>query len=138
MEHQRLYGKGKESMKWLPYIELMAKRPAALKYTTFYEELPDNWRKYLNSQDAEGKRKGLNSLYIMLQKHDMRTAADALAFSISNGVTDVDSILASCRKLTSQVQHVQPMQLANTVIQMPTFRPDNNRYDNLFRKEANS
>lgn len=138
MEHQRLYGKGKESMKWLPYIELMAKRPTALKYTAFYDELPDNWRKYLNSQDTEGKRKGLNSLSIMLKKHDMRTAADALAFSISNGVKDADSILASYRRLTAEVQHMQPLQIANTVIQMPTFRTDNDRYDDLFRKEANS
>lgn len=65
MEHPRLYGKGNESMKWLPYIELMAKRPTALKYTTFYQELPDNWQKYLNNQDSEGKRKGLTSLHTM-------------------------------------------------------------------------
>jgi len=74
----------------------------------------------------------------MLKKHDMRTAADALAFSISNGVKDADSILASYRRLTAEVQHMQPLQIANTVIQMPTFRTDNDRYDNLFRKEANS
>lgn len=138
MEHERLYGKGKESMKWLPYIELMAKRPTALKYTTFYDELPDNWRKYLNNQDAEGKRKGLNSLCLMLQKHDMRTAAEALAFSINNGVKDADSILASYRKLTSNVQHIKPMQIANTGMQMPTFQPDNSRYDNFLRREAHS
>ena len=93
MEHPRLYGKGKESMKWLPYIELMSKRPTALKYTTFYEELPDNWRKYLNSQDSEGKRKGLVSLHSMLTKHDMRTSEAALDFALSNGVKDSESIL---------------------------------------------
>ncbi|MDD3206686.1 MAG: glycoside hydrolase family 5 protein, partial [Lachnospiraceae bacterium] len=41
-------------MKWLPYIDLMSKRPAALKYTEFYQQLPDNWQKYLGKQNAEG------------------------------------------------------------------------------------
>lgn len=46
----------------------------------------------------------------MLQKHDIRTTEDALAFAISNGVNDADSVLATYRTLTSQVQQLQPMQ----------------------------
>lgn len=63
MEHDRLYGNGLESMNWLPYINLMSKRPTAMKYTEFYQQLPDNWQKYLGKQNAEGKRKGLVSLF---------------------------------------------------------------------------
>ena len=36
MEHPRLYGNGLESMNWLPYIDLMSRRPGAMKYTTFF------------------------------------------------------------------------------------------------------
>lgn len=136
MKHPRLYGNGMESMKWLPYIDLMSKRPAALKYTEFYRQLPDNWQKYLGKQNAEGKRKGLTSLYTMLQKHDMRAAEDALAFAISNGVHDADSVLAAYRTLTSQVQQLQPMQMNGTIIAMPSFTPDNSKYDNLFDREV--
>lgn len=136
MEHPRLYGKGMESMKWIPYIELMSKRPTALKYTTFYDELPDNWRKFLNNQDSEGKRKELTSLYTMLKNNDMRVAEDALAFALSNGVKDADSILAAYRTLTSKVQQMQPMQLKCNILQMPSFKIDNSQYDNLFNKEA--
>ena len=136
IEHKRLYGKGLESMKWLPYIDLISKRPGALKYTTFYNDLPDNWQKFLGKQDTEGKRKGLTSLYTMLQKHDIRTAENALAFAISNGVHDADSVLAAYRTLTSQVQQLQPMQLGSNIVQMPSFTPDNSKYDNLFQKEA--
>lgn len=53
MEHGRLYGNGLESMNWLPYINLMSKRPTAMKYTEFYQQLPDNWKKYLGKQNAE-------------------------------------------------------------------------------------
>lgn len=136
MEHKRLYGNGLQSMKWLPYIDLMSKRPGALKYTTFYQELPDNWQKYLGKQNTEGKRKGLTSLYTMLQKHDMRTAESALAFAISNRVNDADSILAAYRSLTSQVQQLQPMQLNANVLSMPGFATNNARYDDLFRQEV--
>lgn len=137
-QHPRLYGKGKESMNWLPYIDLMSKRPAAIKYTEFYQQLPDNWQKYLGNQNAEGKRKGLTSLYTMLQKHDMRTAEEALAFAISNGVKDADSVLAAYRTLTSGVQQMQPMQLGCHVIQMPSYDVDNNKYDTLLGKEVSA
>ena len=104
IEHKRLYGKGLESMKWLPYIDLISKRPGALKYTAFYNDLPDNWQKFLEKQDTEGKRKGLTSLYTMLQKHDMRIAEDALVFAISNGIHDADSVLAAhCLMLQVQL-----------------------------------
>ena len=136
MEHPRLYGKGLESMNWLPYINLMSKRPAAMKYTEFYQQLPENWQKYLGNQDTEGKRKGLASLYTMLHKHDMRTAEDALAFAISNGVKDANSVLAAYRTLTSGVQQMQPMQLDCNIISMPTFTVNNGRYDSLLQKEV--
>lgn len=133
MEHKRLYGNGLESINWLLYIDLMSKRPAAMKYTEFYQQLPDNWQKYLSKQNTDGKHKGLVSLYTMLQKHDMRTAEDALAFAISNGVKDADSILAAYRTLTSGVQQ---MQLGCNVISMPSFTTNNDKYNSLFGQEV--
>jgi hypothetical protein len=136
VEHPRLYGKGKESMNWLPYIELMSKRPTAIKYTGFYDELPDNWKKYISSLPAQEKREALMTLHTMLLKHDMGIASDALDITLSNGVQDADSILASYCRLISPVKKMQPLQLKSTVIQMPTFKTDNCKYDNLFSKEV--
>ena len=123
-------------MKWLPYIELMSRRPTALKYTTFYEELPDNWRKHLNGLASEDKRKALHALHTMLQKHDMGTASDALLAALSKGVQDADSILASYRLLTATSHQCQPLKLPAAVIQMPNFKTDNAKYDSLFGREA--
>lgn len=136
VEHDRIYGKGGESMKWLPYLKLISKRPMALKYTTFYNQLPDNWRKFLQSQDSEGKREGLVSLYTMLQKTNMQTAENALTFAISNGVYDANSILAAYRTLTSETHEMQPMQMKCNIMQMPTFSVDTSKYDTLFKKGA--
>jgi len=56
--------------------------------------------------------------------------------TLSSGVQDADSILTSYRRLTSPVQHMNPMQLKSTVIQMPIFQTDNGKYDNLICKEV--
>ncbi|WP_210730841.1 hypothetical protein, partial [Ureibacillus thermosphaericus] len=43
---ERLYGTKQKSMKWQPYLTLMAKRPNALKYTDFYEKMPEEWKNF--------------------------------------------------------------------------------------------
>ena len=55
--HRRLYGEEKESMDWIPYLELMSKRPTALKYTGLYNQLPQILKEYLGKRDYEGKNK---------------------------------------------------------------------------------
>lgn len=38
--HPRLYGKGKESMVWGPYLKVLAQRPTALQYSGFFRDSP--------------------------------------------------------------------------------------------------
>jgi len=135
--HRRLYGKDGESMDWLPYISLMAKRPNALKYTGFYQELPKVWQNYLSDLPSEKKREALLTLNTILQKHDVKAAANALEIALGNGVKDSDSILASYYRLTNKVQQLKPMQFNNPYIEVPSFKTDNSRYDSLFRQEVN-
>lgn len=136
VNHRRLYGKNEESMNWIPYISLMAKRPTALKYTGFYQELPEVWQNYLSNLPSDKKREALMTLNTMLQEHDIAAAADALEIALDVGVKDADSILASYHRLTSKVQQMQPMQLNNPHIQVPSFKTDNSRYDCLFSQEV--
>lgn len=139
VEHPRIYGKGEESMIWLPYLTLMSRKPMAIKYTSFYEELPDNWQKFLQNQDKEGKRKGLVALHSMLLKHDMRTATAALTYALDNGVHDADSVVSAYHSITSPVHQLQPMQsmqLPSNIQDLPSFPIDNHKYDDLFSKEV--
>lgn len=136
MEHPRLYGNGLESMKWLPYIDLMSKRPMAIKYTEFYNSLPDNWQKYLRNLGDDDKREGLLSLHKMLLNHDIKTAENALAFATANGVDDSDSLMAAYRTITSQVQQLQPMQLHKGIVNMPSFAVNNDKYDDFINNGA--
>ena len=135
--HRRLYEKGGESMDWLPYISLMAKRPNALKYTGFYHDLPEIWQTYLSELPSEKKREALLTLNKILQSHDISNATDALETALGSGVKDADSILASYYRLTNKVQPMQPMQFKNPYIQVPSFETDNSRYDTLFSQKVN-
>lgn len=136
MDHPRLYGKGQDSMKWLPYIELMSKRPAAIKYTDFYEQLPENWKKHLENLPTEDKRKSLMSLYVMLKNHTIEVASDALSVTLKNGVQDADSILASYRRLITPLQQMQPLHLDPDVLKMPAFGVNNQKYDEFLSNKA--
>lgn len=134
--HRRLYEKDEESMDWLPYISLMAKRPNALKYTGFYQELPEIWQNHLSDLPSDKKREALLTLNTILQKHDISAAADALKITLDVGVKDSDSILASYYRLTNRMQQLQPMHLTNPYIKMPSFQTDNSKYDSLFGQEV--
>ena len=136
VKHARLYEKYAESMDWLPYIYLMSKRPNALKYTGFYQELPDVWRKYLNDAEPQIKRDALMALNAILQKHDISTATDALSATLAKGVKDAASIITSYQRITSHSPNMQPMKLSDNVIDMPAFSTDNNIYDSLLRKQV--
>ena len=69
-------------MDWLSYISLMAKRPTALKYTGFYQELPEVWQDYLSDLPSDKKRDALLTLNTMLQEHNIAAAADALEIAL--------------------------------------------------------
>lgn len=134
--HQRIYERDQESMNWIPYISLMSKRPNAIKYTGFYEELPEVWKNHLESLDNSEKKEVLTALNFMLLKHDIVVATDALQFTIDNGVKDSQSILASYQWLTNNSPHPSPLKLKNTIIQMPEFKTNNKTYDSLLSKEV--
>jgi transposase len=53
--HRRLYGEAKESMDWLPYLELLSKRPTALKYTGLYSQLPPILKEHRDQSEKETK-----------------------------------------------------------------------------------
>jgi len=72
-KHDRLYGPQKESMKWGPYLELMARRPNALKYSGFFRELPLPLKDYLEQCDIIARKAVLKVLAKMVKKSDLET-----------------------------------------------------------------
>ncbi|MGG1573153.1 IS21 family transposase [Fictibacillus sp. NRS-1165] len=92
VSHERLYGEQKQSVKWQPYLSLMAKRPMAIKYTGFYEQLPKEWQTYLEQCTVHEKQQALQLLSVFLKEHDFQTPTEALRLASERGHPSVDSI----------------------------------------------
>jgi len=103
VQHPRLYGQQSESMVWLPYLKLMAKRPTALKYTGFFKELPTTIQDYFTKCDYTEKRRSLNLLCSILQTTNMATAEKAFAESCKRELINADSLLAIYNHLNSHL-----------------------------------
>ncbi|WP_284679390.1 IS21 family transposase [Aceticella autotrophica] len=96
--HERIYDKYKESMKWYPYLKALARRPKAIKYTKFFNELPDVWKDYIDNQDNEGKKHSIKALMKMIEGDEhlgLINATIAIEETLNNEVKDIDSIIAT-------------------------------------------
>jgi transposase len=134
--HERMYEKGQDVMNWLPYLSLMAKRPMALKYTTFYDQLPDNWKQHLTQLDGKGKQTAIQTLKTILTTHDMPIAEQALEQASNHQRCDADSILASYYRLTNPSKAPEPLTLSKNVMDMPVFIIEPKKYDDLLSSEV--
>jgi transposase len=131
IEHRRLYGEEKESMNWIPYLELMSKRPTALKYTGLYNQLPQILKEYLDKSDYEGKKQALKLFTKMTVAAGFDTAIEAYEEGIKLGVSDPDSIWATYCRLTTGTLPEPELPLPDTVPELKKYTPDFKIYDKL-------
>lgn len=133
-EHTRLYGKQKKSMEWQPYLNLMAKRPTAIKYTSFYEQLPQEWQTYLGNCTVNEKQEALRLLSVLLKEHDFTYATQALNTASESGHPSVDSIKQVFYQLINGRGLRREITVKGTVPVMPPATRGANHYDQLFHK----
>ncbi|PGO80379.1 hypothetical protein CN980_03405 [Bacillus cereus] len=128
--HPRLYGEGLESMKWIPYLKLMAQRPKSLQNLVFYEELPHPWKEYLTPTTE--KKRAIHALSQMLQKdEDVSIATEALVRTLQNSCQDSDSILITWYRLNGNSPKCTDVQVPSELEQKVAFQIDFKRYDKL-------
>lgn len=129
VSHRRLYGKEKESMKWQPYLSLMAKRPMALKYTSFYHQLPIEWQEYLFQCKTEEKQASLRLLADLLKEQDLAYTTQALIMAAKNGHPSPDSIRQVFIQLVRGRGAKEPILLRSSIPVMPSVTRNLGRYD---------
>lgn len=133
VSHSRLYGQYRKSMKWQPYLQLMAKRPLALKYTTFYEQLPIEWRSYFESCTSIEKQEALKLLAIILKEQNFTRITEALTIASAHGHPSVESIkqvfyqIINGRGIRENIQPSVPLPT------MPQAERGLNHYDQLLK-----
>src|SRR5699024_3333653 len=62
VRHPRLYGIRRKSMIWQPYLDLLSRRPRAIKYSSLYDQFPSIWTDYLNDCTEEEQKSALRLL----------------------------------------------------------------------------
>jgi hypothetical protein len=95
VRHERLYGKDKESMIWMPYLNVLAKRPNALKYTGFFESLDKDTREFLNAQDLPGKKIILTELAKACEVWGIHKSLTGIDKAIKIGAKDADTLVSA-------------------------------------------
>lgn len=135
VSHERLYGEESKSMIWQPYLSLMAKRPTALKYTTFYNQLPNTWQKYLHECTVEEKKKALLLLSTILKSNRLEIATEALEIASERCHPSSEAIKQVFHQLVHGRGHRQTLKLKSSVPAMPLAERGMNQYDAFFTLE---
>jgi hypothetical protein len=136
IKHTRLYGQQTESMQWAPYLELMARRPRAMKYTGLFKELSTELQDYLLKCDQAAQKSALQVLCKMVKNSDLSTATAALTDTIRRGLTDPDSIWSNYIRLTSGSYEPEPAELPPKVPELSPYQVDTSIYDDLLLGES--
>lgn len=130
VKHPRIYGNHQESMNWYPYLNVLAKRPTALKYTEFFQQMPSPWQDYLNQCSYDQKKASLQALIKMITETNMEIATTALEECLAKELYDADSILVSYYRLT-QPSLINELTLPTHIPQLQSYNSDLSSYDEL-------
>lgn len=133
VRHPRLYGQQVESMIWGPYLKLMAKRPAAFKYTGFFKELPSTIQDYFTKCSYIEKKRSLNILLSMLQTGDMAAAEKAFAESCRKDLINADSLLAIYNHLNLHLPEDKLLNLPRELPEVQKYITNFQVYDLLLK-----
>lgn len=131
--HKRLYGKEQqESMDWIPYLNQLSRKPAALKYTGIYQLLPTEVKGWLDKKDNPERGEALKLLHDLTIKSSFSIAVDALQTALNYDSSDLESIIAVHTKIISNIPELLPISLPSSVPTISTHTPDLMQYDNAF------
>ena len=131
IKHLRIYGKNQESMNWYPYLNILAKRPTAIKYTEFFHQMPAPWQDYLNRCNYDQKKASLQALIKMITETTMEIATTALEECLNKDLYDADSILINYYRLT-QPSLLNDLSLAVHIPHLQPYDSNLSSYNELF------
>ena len=135
VRHDRLYGDHKQqSMEWLPYLNQLARRPGALKYTGIYQMLPQPVKEYMENISNPDKGKVLRAIADLTQKSSFEKAVETVSTALSYGVTDIDSLINLHSRLHKKVLQLEPVRLPEHIPNLKRYEPNLTVYDNILGK----
>ena len=135
VKHSRLYGVKRKSMIWQPYLDLLSKRPRAIKYSSIYNQFPTIWSDYLNDCTEEEQKKALRLLGELLKNDDFSLLNEALQTASVHGHPSVDQIKHSFYTILNQNTSHTTIQPKVPLPRVPEITRGLSHYDTFFQKE---
>lgn len=129
--HKRLYGKNKESMIWGPYLDVLAKRPMALKYSSFFEELPEPVRHFLDECNLEGKKQILKVVAQTCREKGMNKSVSALRDAIELNPKDADTLISAYSFVLNKPGQIPKNEVPEHIPQLRDYELDFAAYAEL-------
>lgn len=110
--HRRLYGPDKirmESIEWLPYLNLISRKPRSLRNTGIYDMLPETVREYVDQCAPKDLSRTLKALAQLTEISSFEAACVTVADAIRLQVHDPDSLMALYRRAFSDLPVLEPI-----------------------------
>jgi len=130
VRHERFYGNYKQqSMKWLPYLKQLSRRPGALKYTGIYQLLPQSMNTYLEKCDKSSIGKVLQMIATLTELNDFESAVETVDNALDYEVADTDSLLNLHNRIHGSFIELPPIQLPDNIPVLAGTSTDLDVYD---------
>ena len=127
--HRRLYGnKNCRSMNWIPYLELLARRPRAVKYCGIYELFPTEVRDYLEASKPGEVSDVIRMIAEFTNRTGFESAVATVAQAAVRNITDPDSLKALHRSLHMDIPTLPPLP-QDVAPYLDPLVPDLSKYD---------
>jgi len=112
LSHSRLYGEYRQSsIQWLPFLNQLAAKPNAIKYSGIMEALPEPLKNYLELSKNSEKSRLLSALAKIGEKAGFDKALEAASEATKLKAFDPDSLLT-----IYTYQNMADMQLGESVV----------------------
>lgn len=131
VRHKRLYGKNKESMIWGPYLQVLAKRPNALCYSGFFNDLPDPLKDFLAKEDLHGKKRVLQVLAKNSDDKPLDVVISTMAQATKMDPRDVDDLISGFDYLMNKPGPIPKNDVPEGLPESPEYRIDLGAYARL-------
>ncbi|MRI68790.1 IS21 family transposase [Gracilibacillus thailandensis] len=133
VKHKRLYGVKRKSMIWQPYLDLLSKRPRAIKYSSLYNQFPSIWTDYLKNCTEEEQKIALRLIGKLLKNNDFALLNKALEVAILHGHPSADEIEHCFYSILHQTNTHASIEPTIAVPSMPRATRGLSHYDAFFQ-----
>lgn len=133
VRHARLYGVRRKSMIWQPYLELLSKRPKAIKYSSIYNQFPSVWTDHLKNCTEEEQKDVLRLLGALLKNDDFSLLNQALTMASAHGHPSADQIKHCFYTISNQSNTHQTIHPDVKIPSMPAATRGLSHYDSLLQ-----